>query len=102
MYGIGTAIEQHWMGTKPDSFIVDGVNDFKWLLLLYYGQQMSKNNLGQRLEPRLKNNLLTLILVLARLFMVFFAGYYVGPDVYHVFNWSFVNLDFWSASEIEK
>ena len=96
VYGVGTALEQHWGGKEKDAYIVDGVNNFKWMLLMYFGQQMSKNNLGMRLEPSVKNNMLAFILILARLFMVFFFCYYLGPDIYRVFNWSFVNTDFFS------
>ena len=103
VYGFGTLLEQHWISKKKDDYIVDGVNDFKWMLLLYFGQQLSKNNMGQRLEPSLKNNMLAFILIIARLFMVFFFCYYLGPDIYKVFNWSFVNTDFFNkTSEVHK
>ena len=48
----------------------------------------------------MKNNLLAFVLIIARLFMVFFACYWWGPDVYRVFNWSFVNVDFWSKTSV--
>lgn len=82
MFCIGGLIKMNWVGKYKDPYVVDGVNNYKWALLLYFGYQMTENNMGQRLEPSIKNNMLMFILILARIFIVFFACYWLGPNIY--------------------
>jgi hypothetical protein len=98
VFCIGGLIELNWTDKYKDPYVVDGVNNYKWALLLYIAYDMSMNNMGQRLEPSIKNSMLMFTLFLARIFIVFFACYWLAPNIYKVFNLSFINMDVWSST----